>query len=228
MNHINSIIHGDCLKVLGTLPAGVADCIITDPPFAMAGGLSNGMSSQTDDQFFCHWLTDVCRLLIRSVKETGGMFVWCDWRTVGVLQRALSSASERYDSWCVSQVLIHDRKMIGMGSPFRNCFDMIAVCRGKKTCWNNRIPKDTAALFGEYSYYGKHDHHPAEKVVAVASRLVGWGTDRGGVVLDPFCGSATTLVAAKQLGRKFIGIELDESFVLTGNNRLAETTEVLL
>lgn len=42
----------DCLDVLREMPNGCADALVTDPPFAFAGGLSNGITSVADDQFF--------------------------------------------------------------------------------------------------------------------------------------------------------------------------------
>ena len=53
--------------------------------------------------------------------------------------------------------------------------------------------------------------HPTVKPVELMAYLIELGCPRGGVVLDPFVGSGTTCVAAKKLGRRFIGIEIDES-----------------
>lgn len=218
------IIFGDCLDVLPTIENNSFDAVVTDPPFAIAGGLSNGMTSISDTQFFEYWFSDVAKELIRVIKPEGCMFLWCDWRTVSVLDRAFAKASERYSPWWVSQVITHDRKMIGMGSPFRNQCDWIAVLRGKKTDFGQRIPKNTPNVFQEYSYYGKHDHHPAEKTVSAARRLMEWSAPEGGIILDPFCGSATTCVAAREAKRRFVGIERDEEYFSVGKKRLSVGT----
>jgi DNA modification methylase len=211
---------GDCLDVLPTLAPASVDAVVTDPPFAITGGLSNGMTSRNDTQFFEHWFADVARELIRATKTEGCMFLWCDWRTVNVLDRAFARAGERYVPWWVSQVIVHNRKMIGMGSPFRNQCDWIAVVRGQKTDWGNRIPNTTPNVFDEYSYYGKHENHPAEKTETAARRLVEWAAVAEASVCDPFMGSGTTGVACIRTGRRFIGVEIDPAHFATAVARI--------
>ncbi len=198
---------GDCLEVLGTLKS--VDAVVADPPFSFAGGSSNGMTSSADSQFFKHWLESVFRRLDAASKETAPWFLWCDWRTAAVFDSALSGAGERYSRRWVTQVLAHDREMVGMGSPFRNQLDWVAVIRGRKTDFGGRIPKTQPNVWREYWYYGKHEHHNAEKSVSFASRLVEWASNVGAVVLDFCMGSGTTGVACACLGRKFIGIEIE-------------------
>jgi len=210
-----------------TLADKSIDAVVTDPPFALTGGLSNGMTSRTDVQFFEYWFSDVARQLIRVIKPEGCMFVWCDWRTVHVIDSAFAKASERYVPWWVSQVIVHNREMIGMGRPFRNQCDWIAIIRGKKTAWGNRIPNSTPNIFSEYSYYGKHDNHPAEKTETAVQRIVEWASNEGDTVLDPFAGSGTTGVACLNTGRKFILIEKDAGYCEIIRNRIAEHEPLL-
>lgn len=220
---LDTVIHGDCLQVMQSLPDACVDAVVTDPPFAFAGGISNGFSSRADSQFYEYWLVMVFRELQRVTTPQSAWFLWCDWRTVSVYDQALQKAAIDYhDSRHVSQVIIHDREMVGMGSPFRNQLDWIALVRGKKTRFP-RIPKDRPNIIREYWYYGKHDHHPAEKSVSVARQLVNWITPPNGVVFDPFAGSGTTLVAAKQENRHYLGIEREEEHVATCQTRLAAT-----
>jgi len=227
------LFDGDCLDVLPGLDSKLVDCVVTDPPFAFAGGISNGMTSRADSQFFVHWLTDVCKHLIRVTKDCGCMFFWCDWKTVGPISTALTAASEPYRPWGVSQLIVHDREMLGMGRPFRNQCDFIAFARNKKT-QIERIPKTTSNVVRQYFYYGKHPHHPAEKSLDVARHVVQWACDEGGVVLDPFCGSGTIPMAAVLERRTAIGIETDRGHANVARLRFsrhlpcAEVTSPLL
>jgi site-specific DNA-methyltransferase (adenine-specific) len=213
---------GDCLEVMKTFRPGSADAIVTDPPFAFAGGISNGLSSRADDQFFSHWLVSVFEQFYRVSRPSAVWFIWADWRTATVYDAALQKAAPDYhDARWVSQVLIHDRAMIGMGSPFRNQTDWIAVIRGKKTDFGARIPKETPNIIRDYWYYGKHAHHPSEKSVGIARRLVEWATDTGGVVFDPFAGGGSIGVATVEAGRRYIGVERDAEYVETAKRRIA-------
>jgi len=69
--------------------------------------------------------------------------------------------------------------------------------------------------------YSGNQLHPTQKPVQPLKTLIEAFTKPGAVVLDPFCGSGSTLVAAQELGRRFIGIELDEQHHRTASVRLA-------
>lgn len=217
-----SIYHGDCLEAMESVPAR-ADAVVSDPPFAFAGGISNGLASVADAQFFEHWLGSVFRALHSCTRDTSAWMLWCDWRTASLYDKVLSkSAKDGYDARRVTQVLIHDRDMVGMGSPFRNQTDWVAVVRGKKTDFGDRIPKNQPNIFKSYWYYGKHDHHPSEKDPGVAERLIEWTSDEGNLILDPFMGSGSVLLAAKNKARRAIGIEIEERYCEIAAKRLSQ------
>lgn len=215
---LGTLYHGDCLETLQGVHA--VDAVVSDPPFTFAGGPSNGMGSAADNQFFRYWLIDVFKALHLCSKGSAPWFLWCDWRTASVYDEALSKAGDRYDRRRVSQVLIHDREMVGMGSPFRNQLDWIAVIRGKGTDFGDRIPKNQPNIHREYWYYGKHEYHDAEKSPSFTAQLVNWASDKGGIVLDCFFGSGTTGIACERFGRKWIGIEKEEGICEVAAKRI--------
>jgi site-specific DNA-methyltransferase (adenine-specific) len=213
---------GDCLEVLKSLPECCVDAVVSDPPFAFAGGLSNGFASRVDSQFFEFWLAEVFRQLHRVSAPTAPWFLWCDWRTASIYDEVLDkSADDYYDKRRVTQVVVHDRDMVGMGSPFRNQTDWIAVIRGKKTVFRD-IPKDQPNVIRSYWYYGKHENHPAEKDPEIAKKFVEWACGPFLTVIDPFAGGGTTGIACAKTNRKFIGIEKDPAHFATAVRRITE------
>ncbi len=217
-----TVYHGDCREILSGVHSQV-DLVLTDPPFAFAGGISNGLASRADSQFFEAWLAEVFRLMHGISKPESAWALWCDWRTAAIYDQILAkSAPDYYDQRRVSQVLVHDREMVGMGSPFRNQLDWIALIRGKKTEFKERIPKNQPNIIRDYWYYGKHDNHPAEKSPNVAAKLIEWLSDPGDLVLDCFSGSGTVAVAARRTGRRAICIELEEKYCEVIATRLSQ------
>lgn len=69
-----------------------------------------------------------------------------------------------------------------------------------------------------------HGRHPTQKPVALLNRIIQACTDEDALVLDPFCGSGTTGVAALAKGRRFVGIDLDESYLALSAKRLNEAS----
>jgi site-specific DNA-methyltransferase (adenine-specific) len=68
-----------------------------------------------------------------------------------------------------------------------------------------------------------HGHHPTQKPLRLVRRALLASTQEGDLVFDPFCGSGTTGVAAKELGRFFVGAELEEEFAELAARRIRAT-----
>lgn len=213
------IYHGDCLDILESLRG--LNAIITDPPFAFTGGISNGRSSECSGQFFLHWWRDVCTGIQKAADPAGSGFIWCDWKTAHIIAEGFKPREQVYDFWRVPQMLFHYREMPGQGQPFRSSVDMIAYARGPKHK-DPPIPNTTHNMISQYWYYGKHEYHPAEKSVDLCRTLLGFCSKEGDTILDPFAGSMTTAIACKQTGRKCIAIELEEHFCEIGASRIQQ------
>ena len=68
--------------------------------------------------------------------------------------------------------------------------------------------------------------HPTQKPLALLSRIIMASTEQGEWVLDPFCGSSTTGIAANLLGRRYLGIEQEQEFAAMSRNRREELNNI--
>jgi len=68
----------------------------------------------------------------------------------------------------------------------------------------------------------EHGKHPTQKPLALLRRIIRSASEKGGLVLDPFVGSGTTGVAALELGRRFVGVDMDESYLDLATRRMEE------
>jgi site-specific DNA-methyltransferase (adenine-specific) len=213
---------GDMLET--PIPA-VADVFITDPPYSRAGALHTGRTnSQADlagsDQFWLHWFNVATKRITDRTRPDGHGFVFTDYRTVALVERAFLASGA---GWRVSQCLVWDRESIGLGSPFRASHELIAFARGPKFEWKGK--RDMGNVLRCRWPYGAHENHEAEKPVPLLETLVATAP-AGALILDPFAGSGSTLVAARNLGRRAIGVELDERYAERAARRLSQ--EVLV
>jgi DNA modification methylase len=211
-----TIYHGDCREVL-TVLGDVADVVLTDPPYSSGGfqeaGRSSGSigtrSSETIqyDNLSTRGYERLMREVLRLCNQADEAFVFTDWRMWIATFDAIEGAG-----WRVRNMLVWDKMQMGMGMPWRNQHELIA--------FGKRSPgKITDGRLGNVLRFPRagNEHHPTEKPVALARTLI--GNAEGVTVLDPFMGSGTTLVAAKEAGRRAVGIEIDERYCEIAANR---------
>lgn len=218
----NGIYAGDALEMFASIPSDSIDAVITDPPFALVGGSNAGRTSLVDDQFFFHWFTYPAKAMCRILKPTRAAFIWCDWRSEAAIVKNIGNAGVMYDPWWVSQVIYHDREMLGMGSPFRNQVERIVFARSKR--FKDRfIGRSVPNIIRSYWYYGKHKWHPAEKSSIVTEQLVRWITAENEIVFDPFTGGGTVPAVCKVLGRRYLAFEIDPERAELARERVRNT-----
>jgi len=137
-------------------------------------------------------------------------YVFTDWRMWVETFDALEDGG-----WRVRNMLVWDKGHMGMGMPWRNQHELIAF--GKKTAGEIRAGNRGNVL--RVARTG-NKVHPTEKPIDLCSAVL--SNAALGTVLDPFMGSGTTLRAAKDLGRKAIGIEIEERYCEIAAERLSQ------
>lgn len=227
-----TLYHGDCLEVMSTLPERSVDVVLTDPPYSSGGRRENARSIrksmtraiEDDDwirgdsmgtQAFMWFMRECGREWRRTLKSGGHALAFIDWRMAFNLLTALETADLRQHP-----ILVWDKAQLGMGSIFRNQHEFIVhVTAGSP---GDPQRRDVPNVLRYMSVRG--GDHPTEKPGALLQTLLSVVTPPGGMVLDPFAGSASTLTAAKALNLPAIGIEADERYCEIAARRLAQDT----
>ena len=221
------VITADCLAVLPTIPAGSVGAVISDPPYGDRDTHEGHLSSVTlrngepagQALGFAGLSKDECvRLASEWISLASGWVVFtCEWKFGTALDDA--GLLVRLGIW---------RKPDGApqftGDRPGTGWEAVAICHrpGRKR-WNG----GGKHAFWTYPKGQNQSGHPTGKPLGLFQDFVQDFTDEGDVILDPFCGSGTTGVAAIKTGRRFIGIELDPGYADIARRRIAEAVPTL-
>ncbi len=213
-----------------------AAMVFTDPPYnvPIAGHVS-GLGAVRHREFdmavgemtqveFTGFLTQVLKLLAQHSQDGSLHFVCMDWRHLAELLTAGSAAYTELKNLCVWA-----KDNAGMGSLYRSQHELVLVYkfgrgshrnnvelgrngRHRTNVWRNPGANSFARATEEGNLL---ELHPTVKPVAMVKDAILDCTRRGDIVLDPFLGSGSTLIAADQVGRRCYGLELDPLYVDT-------------
>jgi len=205
------IVCGDCLDVMRDMPDGCIDALVTDPPYGIA--LENhdrtGKFRRTRS-----WAINGDASLDSAMR----VLEWAGTATVAMFCSPDVPLPGKWRSR-----LVWHKVGLGMGGDPATCWrrdwEMICV-RGNPPLEGGR---DSSVL--EFQIRPNEFTHPCQKPVALMEYLI--CKLSADIILDPFCGSGTTCVAAKKLGRKWIGIEIDERYCEIARNRVKNTPRPL-
>jgi site-specific DNA-methyltransferase (adenine-specific) len=205
----DSIVNGDCIEVMRSLPWASVDFILTDPPYLVNYRDRSGRSVANDGNDGA-WLKPAFRQMHRVLRPDSLCVSFYGWNKVDLFMDAWKSAGFSI----VGHIVFHKR--YGSNARFLSYRHESAylLAKGRPSLPASPVPD---VLDWEYS---GNQLHPTQKPVQPLKTLIEAFTKPGAVVLDPFCGSGSTLVAAQELGRRFIGIELDAQHHRTASSRL--------
>ncbi len=203
-------ILGDCLAVLPTLAAGSVDLVLTDPPYLVNYQDRSGRSIANDDRAG-DWLAPAFAEAFRVLKRDAFCISFYGWNRVDQFVAAWKSAGFRV----VGHIVFAKRyssKATFLSYRHESAY-LLAKGRPEK-------PAQPVPDVLDWKYSG-NTLHPTQKPVGSLVPLIESFSRPGGLVLDPFAGSGSTCAAAQQLGRRYIGIELDPAFHAVASRRLA-------
>jgi site-specific DNA-methyltransferase (adenine-specific) len=204
----NTIFQGDCIATMRCFERGSVDFILTDPPYITHYRGRDGRTVANDDN--ARWLRPAFNQMHRVLKPGGFCVSFYGWNKVNLFMDAWRSAGFRVVGHLVF------RKQYASSSRFLRYEHEQAylLAKGEVAPPSHPIPDVI-----DFAYTGNR-LHPTQKPVPALLPLIECFTRPGDLVLDPFCGSGSTLEAARQLGRDWLGVELDERHHATASRRL--------
>jgi len=209
--HSNAIIQGDCVRVLPTLPAASVDFILTDPPYLIGYRPRDGRTVRGDDNGA--WLKPAFAQMHRMLKADGFCFSFYGWPHADRFMEAFRAAGFR---------------PVGHFSFPKGYASSVGHVRCQHECGyllakgNPSRPQQPLGDVIPWSDYTGNKLHPTQKPVSVLLPLIETYSGARETVLDPFAGSGSTLLAARMLGRNWLGVELDRKYHAAATRRLAD------
>ncbi|MCP3855539.1 MAG: site-specific DNA-methyltransferase [Actinomycetia bacterium] len=226
-----TIYHGDCLEILPSVDR--ADVLMTDPPYSLSGSLDHhkrkGKGTRRLDFFEGDrdWqgMTSMVVDAVSVASTRHGIcsaYVWCGHRQFGHIVGMFEAAQ-----WSTRPLVwrkacpVPAPPGVGWDSAVELCVYAFRPGRKWTPPTGTKCPNVIDADSYRHGQPGKVSH-PTQKPMQTATTPLRWSSDPGDTVLDPFAGSGTTLRAAKDLGRKAIGIEIDERYCEIAAERCAQ------
>jgi len=240
-----TIFQGDCIDLLNSFEPKSVDMIFADPPYNLSNdgytvhagkrvSVNKGQwdrSAGTENDFLFHknWI-EACKRVLKddgtiwisgtyhSIYACGYALQLCDFRILNDVAWFKPNAAPNLG--CRMFTASHETLIWASKSKkSKHTFNYSDMREGDfsgdflknpgkqmRSVWSIMTPAKSEKLFGK---------HPTQKPLKLLDRIILASTNPGDVVLDPFCGSATTGVSALSLDRKFIGIDLDENYLKT-------------
>jgi DNA modification methylase len=207
---IDTVFHGDCIEIIRGMETGSVDMVLTDPPYITHYRSRDGQTVQNDDND--RWLAPAFAEAYRVLKPGGFCISFYGWNQVHRFLGAWRAAGFRPVGH-----LIFRKRYASAGRFLRYHHEQAyLLAKGRVELPASPIPDVI-----DWRYEGNR-LHPTQKPVNVLTPLIEAFSKPGEMVLDPFGGSGSTLMAAKELGRRFIGIELDAVHHATATRRIAD------
>lgn len=244
-NYLDKVIRGDCLEVLSTIEDSSVDVCFADPPFNLEKKYTSYKDQKPAEEYleWCkRWLSE----LVRVTKPTGTIFVHNipKWLTYYACILNDIAYFRHWISWDAMSnplgktllpahygILFYSKepkefKFYEIRSPHRKC----RVCNsylkdygGKKDQMHpfGALVSDVWTDIHRIRHNVRRDEHPCQLPIHLLERIVLMSTDAGDVVLDPFLGTGTSAIAAKALGRRYVGIELAPEYSVIAEDKLS-------
>lgn len=251
-NFINQLVNADIFDIIDCIPDGSANLIIIDPPYNLTKNFnSSSFTAISDDryeEYLRSWFPKVCAKL----APNGSLYMCGDWKCSYIQQRVISEyltilnriTWQREKGRGASANWKNGMEDIwfAVKSPKDYYFNVDAVKmkrrviapykeNGKPKDWQTTSEGNIRITFPSNFWddisipfwsMPENTDHPTQKSEKLIAKLILASSKPGDLVFDPFVGSGTTCVVSKKLGRKYLGVEIDEEYCIWGAKRLLQ------
>lgn len=221
------LYNGDCIEEVKKVKDGSVNLVLTDPPYNIArknnfhtmgrAGIDFGDWDKGFDLF--SYITEIPRVL----HKDGSVIIFNDWKNIGEIARCCE------DNGLVIKDMIRWEKSNPMprnkDRRYITDYEVAVWCTNAKAKWTfNRQSGvyDRPVYRGSLTPSSEKVGHTTQKPEYLMRKLLTVHSNEGDLVLDMFMGSGTTGVACKKLNRRFIGIELDNTYFNSAKNRIEQ------
>ncbi len=246
---LNRTIHGDVIEIAKYLPRNVVDLLILDPPYNLDKSFHSYSFSKKPLDEYSRWFEEWLLQLLPILKPDASIYVCADWQTSTAIHTVLErhtivrnritwgreKGRGAKANWKNS---MEDIWFCTMSENYY--FNVEAVKLRRKVLApyrTNGQPKDwtetsdgNVRLTHPSNFWDditipfwsmpENTDHPTQKPEKLTAKLVLASSAPGALVFDPSCGSGTTCVVAKKLGRNYVGVEMDELYACLTEKRL--------
>ena len=240
---------GDSLRLMSMLPEGFADLVIADPPYNMDKDFNGNRFKKTSDDAYREYTREWIKKLLPLLKDTGTVYVCCDWRSSNAVYEVLKEHlivrnritwqrekgrgarcnwknsmediwfATRSDSYTFNLNAVKMRRRVI--APYRTD----GIPKDWEETEKGRIRDTHPSNFWDdisvpFWSMPENTPHPTQKPEKLLAKLILASSNEGDMIFDPFLGSGSTSVAAKKLGRHYLGIEQNEEYCIWAEKRL--------
>ena len=248
MLEVNKIYCSDCLTLMKDMPDKSVDLVLTDPPFGHNNNNGDLISRREAALGKGDYVPERDN---RPIENDGVEISDLIQKCFGEFYRLLDigccccccccggGPDPQFARWSLwlneafkggfKQMIVWDKGKMGMGWHYRRSYETVLVAQkaGAACKWFDETQKIENIIRHIPKIIPAANQHPCIKPVELMAHFIELHTEKADLILDPFCGSGTTCLAAKMLGRRFIGIDINQAYVDIANNRLKNTEECL-
>lgn len=251
----DKIILQDSLRAMNYLPDACVDLMIADPPYNLTKNFAGTTFKEMALKEYQKWLEKWLKKTVRILKPNASIYICSDWKTsiaipevagkYFVLQNRISWEREKgrgsKNNWknCLEDIWFFTKS-----DTYTFNLDAVKIQRPVIAPYRDEkgLPKDwidegkskfrythPSNIWTDVSIpfwsMPENTPHPTQKPEKLIAKLILASSNEGDVVFDPFLGSGTTAVAAKKLGRRYIGIEREKEYAALAEKRLEMADE---